>query len=252
MTPDERQAAILVRARTSGRVEVAELSEVFAVTPETIRHDLGALEDQGLLRRVRGGAIVVDLFGFEPTAGNRADCRLPESRMARAALEHLPSQGWVFLDAEIPTARLAELIPDDVELGVVTNSLPIAAILASRPGISLHLVGGVVRGRTLATVECPLLPYPSAIGIDVAFLTATAISVEDGVTTQDRAAATIKRAAVAAARSTVVLAEHTTFGPARFAHVARLSEIDVVITDVGLPLETARRVEACGPELVRT
>ncbi|WP_030924915.1 DeoR family transcriptional regulator, partial [Streptosporangium amethystogenes] len=63
MYAEERQQEILHRARTIGRVDVVTLSEEFAVTTETIRRDLTALERSGVLRRVHGGAIPVERLG---------------------------------------------------------------------------------------------------------------------------------------------------------------------------------------------
>ena len=63
---EERQAAIIERARSHGRVDVGELATEFDVTPETVRRDLTSLERHGLLRRVHGGAIPVERLGFEP------------------------------------------------------------------------------------------------------------------------------------------------------------------------------------------
>ena len=66
MYPEERHARILEIARSDGRVEVAHLATELDVTPETVRRDLTALERQGQLRRVHGGAIPIERLGFEP------------------------------------------------------------------------------------------------------------------------------------------------------------------------------------------
>ena len=94
MYAEERQAAIVSRARVAGRVEVAELAESFDVTPETVRRDLTALERAGLLRRVHGGAIVVDLFGFEPALAVRESVHTSEkARIAERPSRCCPRRG---------------------------------------------------------------------------------------------------------------------------------------------------------------
>ena len=210
MYAEERQAAIVSRARVAGRVEVAELAEAFDVTPETVRRDLTALERAGLLRRVHGGAIVVDLFGFEPALAVRESVHTSEkARIAERALALLPEEGAIALDAGSSTYRLAELLPVDRALTVVTNSLPIASLLANRSALTVHLVGGRVRGRTLATVDDAALVYLRSIYVDVAFLGTNGFSVERGLTTPDSAEAAVKAAFVSSARSSVLLADHT-------------------------------------------
>jgi DeoR family fructose operon transcriptional repressor len=252
MYAEERQAAIVTRARAAGRVEVAELADVFDVTPETVRRDLTALERAGLLRRVHGGAIVVDLFGFEPALAVRESVHTAEkSHIAEAALAFLPEEGAIALDAGSSTFRLAEILPADRELTVVTNSLPIASLLASRKELTVHLVGGRVRGRTQATVDHAALEYLRTVFVDVAFLGTNGFSLERGLTTPDSAEAAVKSAFVAAARRSILLADHTKFGTDHFAQFADLAAIDVIVSDSDLSDEAAAELEAAGPQVVR-
>ena len=154
MFAEQRQQRIVEQARQAGRVDVAELAAELAVTPETVRRDLTALERQGVLRRVHGGAIPVERLGFEPgLAARDAVRRAEKERIAKAALSELPVEGSILLDAGTTTARLAEVMPVNRDLIVVTNSLPIALSLSVRPGLTVRLVGGRVRGRTQAVVD---------------------------------------------------------------------------------------------------
>lgn len=252
MYAEERQAAIVSRARAAGRVEVAELAEVLDVTPETVRRDLTALERAGLLRRVHGGAIVVDLFGFEPALSVRETVNIEaKGRIAEAAVAQLPEEGAIALDAGSSTFRLAELLPHDRALTVVTNSLPIASLLANRKELTVHMVGGRVRGRTLATVDNAALTYLASVFVDVAFLGINGFSIARGLTTPDSAEAAVKSAFVASARRRVLLADHSKFETAHFAHVADLADIDVIITDSALSDDAASEIEAAGPKVVR-
>lgn len=251
MYATERHQQILETARSRGRVEVAGLARDLAVTPETVRRDLTALERRGVLRRVHGGAIPVERLGIEPGVADREGHAAGEKeRIARAALNELPDGGSVILDAGTTTVRLAELLPTDRELTVVTHSIPVASILVSRPNLTLHLLGGIVRGRTLAAVGAWTKTQVSEIYADVAFMGTNSISVERGLTTPDLAEAAVKRALMSAARRVVVLADHTKFGRDDFALVAPLSDVDTVITDIGLDVELAGDIEAAGPQVV--
>lgn len=251
MYAPERHQQILETARANGRVEVAGLARELAVTPETVRRDLTALERRGVLRRVHGGAIPVERFGIEPAVADRERHAAGEKeRIARAALDELPEGGSIILDAGTTTVRLAQLLPTDRELTVVTHSIPVAGVLISRPNVTLHLLGGVVRGRTLAAVGDWTRAQIADVFADVAFMGTNGISVERGLTTPDLAEAGVKRALIDAARRTVVLADHTKFGREDFARVAPLSELDTVITGVELDVELAEDVENAGPRLV--
>jgi DeoR family transcriptional regulator, fructose operon transcriptional repressor len=248
----ERNQQILATARADGRVNVATLAHDLAVTPETIRRDLTSLERHGLVRRVHGGAILVERLGFEPGLADREGVLAAEKdRIAKAALDELPDSGSIVIDAGTTTVRLAEMLPTDRELTVVTHALPVAMVLAGRPNITLHLIGGTLRGLTFAAVGEWAMRAVADIRPDVAFLGINGLTVQHGLTTPDLAEAAVKRALVAAAQRTVVLADHTKIGRADFAHVAPLSAVDTLVTDSDLDEELAAEVEAAGPRVVR-
>ncbi|HUR01529.1 MAG TPA: DeoR/GlpR family DNA-binding transcription regulator [Nonomuraea sp.] len=252
MYAEERQQEILRRARDAGRVDVVSLAGELDVTTETIRRDLTVLERAGVLRRVHGGAIPVERLGFEPALATRDEVLTAEKeRIAKAALAELPEDGSVIIDAGSTTGRLVPILPADRELTVVVNSPPLATVLATRANLSVIMLGGRVRGRTLATVDDWALRPLSQLHVDVAFMATNGCSAAKGLTTPDPAEAAIKRAMVAAAERSVLLADHTKFTNTYLASFAELNEIDVVITDTGLDLALAAELSAAGPEVVR-
>jgi DeoR family fructose operon transcriptional repressor len=249
---EERQRAIMEQARADGRVDVAILASALAVTTETVRRDLTILERHGLLRRVHGGAIPVERLGFEPALATRDAAMTSEKdRIAHAALAEVPAEGAILLDAGSTTARLAEVLPTDRELTVVTHSLTIAMTLSARPNVNLMLVGGRLRGRTLATVDAWAIQALRDTFVEVAFVATNGVSVERGLSTPDTAEATVKKAAIASAQRTVLLADHTKVGNDCFARFADVADIDTFITDTGIDSRVADDFTAAGPRVVR-
>jgi DeoR family fructose operon transcriptional repressor len=247
----ERHQLLAQRARRDGRVDVGDLAAELGVAPETIRRDLGTLERQGIVRRVYGGAVAVERLDFEPEVAQRDKTNAEEKdAIARAALDQLPERGTVLLDAGTTTSRLATLMNGDRELTVITNSIPVASILATRPSITLHLLGGRIRGTTLAAVESWTLQALDGLLVDVAFLGTNGFSVEHGCTTPDIAEAAVKAAVVKAARRRVLLADHSKYGTDQLSRFARLSEIDVLITDSGIEAGAVSELEDSGPRVV--
>jgi DeoR family fructose operon transcriptional repressor len=251
MYAEERQQVILERARSKGRVDVTALAEEFTVTTETIRRDLTVLERHGVLRRVHGGAIPVERLGFEPALAARETVMTAEKeRIAKAALAELPEEGTILLDAGSTTARLAELLPADRELTVVTHSVSIAMSLTTRPNLTVMLVGGRLRSRTLASVDAWALQALKDIFVEVAFIASNGVSAERGLTTPDSAEAMVKRAAIACARRAVLLADHTKVGNDYFARFADLGDIDTFVTDNGIDSAVANEIGAAGPKVI--
>lgn len=252
MYAEERQQRILQQAREQGRVEVAALTALLGVTSETVRRDLTALERHGLLRRVHGGAIPLERLGFEPgIAARDAVLTAEKERIAKAALDELPAEGSILLDAGTTTARLADALPSDRELTVVTNSLPIAMKLSTRPNLTMLFLGGRVRGRTLAAVDVWATRALEDTFVDVAFIGTNGFSVERGLTTPDSTEAAVKAAMIASARRAIVLADHTKFGNDNLIRFGSLEDVELLITDSGLDKSFVPTIETTGVQVVR-
>jgi DeoR family fructose operon transcriptional repressor len=253
MYAEERQQAMAQLVAERGRVSVAEISEQFDVTTETVRRDLSVLERIGLLRRVHGGAVpATALAVMEAGLGERDQANTSEKeRIARAALDQLPAaNGTVLLDAGSTTSRLASLLPRDLRLTVVTHAVPVAARLAGSPQVELHLLPGRVRSTTQAAVGADTVEALHRLRADVAFLGTNALSIDHGLSTPDHEEAATKRAMVASARRIVCLADSSKVGTESPVRFAELAEVDVLVTDDGIAAADRRALERAGVEVV--
>ncbi|MGK5529039.1 DeoR/GlpR family DNA-binding transcription regulator [Streptomyces sp. URMC 129] len=251
-TAGERRRAIVDAARRAGSVEVTALAARLGVAPETVRRDLRALEAHGLLRRTHGGAYPVESAGFETTLTSRAIQHVPEKRRIAAAAAGLTGDAeTVFVDEGYTPHLIARNLPRDRPLTVVTASLTVAGALAETGTVSVLLLGGRVRGATLATVDHWATRMLAGFVIDLAFLGANGISRRHGLTTPDPAVAEVKRQAVAVSRRVVLAGVHTKFGAAGFCRFAEIRDVDVIVTDTGLPAAEAHRYALQGPQVVR-
>ncbi|CAG4908466.1 DeoR/GlpR family DNA-binding transcription regulator [Acidithrix sp. C25] len=251
MYPEERHEWIREQIKTNKRVEVLELANDLAVTPETIRKDLDLLETTGILKRVHGGAIVVERLRFEPNLDSRdLTARVQKEAIAKRALEEIPDGGSIIIDAGTTTARLASIMPQDRELMIVTNSISIGMILSPLPNLTILLIGGRLRSKTAATVDSWALSALSEIRVSTALIGTNGISIERGFTTADPTEAAVKRAMVAAAKRVIVLADHTKYGDEKFARFASISEVDLLITDNGIDEVDRAAMELAGLNVV--
>ena len=253
MYAEERQQAMAQLVAERGRVSVAEISEQFDVTTETVRRDLSVLERIGLLRRVHGGAVpATALAVMEAGLGERDQANTSEKeRIARAALDQLPAaSGTVLLDAGSTTSRLASLLPRDLRLTVVTHAVPVAARLAGSPQVELHLLPGRVRSTTQAAVGAETVEALHRLRADVAFLGTNALSIDHGLSTPDHEEAATKRAMVTSARRVVCLADSSKVGTESPVRFAELAEVDVLVTDDGIAAADRRALERAGVEVV--
>ncbi|WP_237301307.1 DeoR/GlpR family DNA-binding transcription regulator [Streptomyces sp. CLI2509] len=248
----ERQREIVRAAREGGSVEVNALATRLGVAKETVRRDLQALEDHGLVRRTHGGAYPVESSGFETTLAYRTTMHVPEKRaIACAAAGLLHDAETVFVDEGFTPQLIAEALPRERPLTVVTASLSTAGALAADPHMTVLLLGGRVRAGTLATVEHWATRMLSGFVLDLAFIGANGISREHGLTTPDPAVAEVKRQAVRAARRRVFAGVHTKFGAAGFCRFAAIPDLDTIVTSARLPAAEAHRYAQLGPQVLR-
>lgn len=252
LSAEERQREIVRVARRSGSVDVSALAVELGVARETVRRDLRALEDHGLVRRTHGGAYPVESAGFETTLAFRATSHVPEKRrVAAAAAELVGDAETVFVDEGFTPQLIAEALPRNRQLTVVTASLPVAGALAQTDNVTVLLLGGRVRAGTLATVDHWTTRMLAGFVLDLAYIGANGISREHGLTTPDPAVGEVKAQAVRAARRTVFAGVHTKFGAASFCRFAEVSSLEAIVTSTLLPAAEAHRYSLLGPQVVR-
>lgn len=252
MHADERQHGILERLRANGGTDVQRLATDLSVSVETVRRDLRLLEHHGLIRRVHGGAYPVESPTFETTLASRTTHNIADKRrIAAAAAELVGDAETVFIDEGITPQLIAEALPTDRPLTVVTAALPTAAQLAAVPSMTVILLGGRVRGRTLATVDHWVVNMLAGLVIDLAYIGANGISRQHGLTTPDPAVAGVKTQAIRSSRRRIFSGIHTKFGVSSFCRFGDIRDMEVIITDVGLPVAEARRYTASGPQVLR-
>ncbi|MEU0442313.1 DeoR/GlpR family DNA-binding transcription regulator [Streptomyces sp. NPDC006186] len=252
MKTEERQHRILHLVRRTGEVTVAALAAEFKVAPETIRRDLSELERRGLVRRNHGGAYPVERPGFESSFGRRAthmvECK---QRIAAAAARLIGDADTLFIDEGFTHSLLVPELPADRDLNVLTPSLPTATAIAENSTATVLLLGGTVRGRTLATVGSWARDMLSEFVIDLAIMGANGVSREIGLTTPDPVVAKVKAQAVRSSRRRILMGIHTKFGAKSFCRFAEVKDFEAIVTDTGLTAVEAQRYSLLGPNVVR-
>jgi DeoR family transcriptional regulator, fructose operon transcriptional repressor len=250
---EERQQAMAQLINAERRVSVADLAAGFNVTTETVRRDLSTLERRGLARRVHGGAVPIDVLAPTESALNERGQAQTEAKegIADAALALLPPPGsTILLDAGSTTARLVQALPHDHPLTVVTHSVPVAARLAGHPHIELVLLPGRVRPTTQAAVGPDTVAALAELRVDTSFIGANGVTADFGFSTPDRDEAATKRALVAAGRRTVALVDSSKLGLESTHRFARLTDVDVLVTDAGIDAGERAELERHGLEVV--
>ncbi|GAA5179344.1 DeoR/GlpR family DNA-binding transcription regulator [Rugosimonospora acidiphila] len=253
MLAQQRQQAIHEMVQRLGGVRVGDLVREFGVSDITIRRDLEALADKGLVAKVHGGATALNRHATDEPgfAVKSVRQRLEKQAIAAQAAALVQPGTAIALSAGTTTRVLAQLLQDVRDLTVVTNSIPVAEVFykAQRPDQNLVLTGGI-RTPSDALVGPFAVSAIRALNVDVLFLGTHGFSLQAGFTTPNLLEAETDRALVAAARSLVVCADHTKWELVGISTIAPLREANVLITDSGLPGPARNRLSSEVGELL--
>lgn len=247
-----RHEHVIGLLQEAGRVSVMALAAKFGVSVVTIRNDLDLLERQGVLRRMRGGAVAVRTARFERPAHLAGESFSEEKmRIAGVAASLIRDGETIIIDAGSTMVALARALPRTLnDVAVVTNALDVALELEEHPGVKVVITGGTVRGRQRSLIAPFATLLLGQINADVAFLSCAGVDPEKGFTNSNWEEAEIKHAMLAATGRAVFLADHTKFGHVGTARIVGLDRADVLVSDSGLHPDAARMLESKGLRLI--
>lgn len=151
MFMEERQKDIIRRINQTGRILVSEIQECYQISADCARRDLRILEGKGLLQRTHGGAIAVNPKEIYPAPTyNPADIkevRTDSLAVAKKAIEYIQNKDVIYITTSLVGYYMAENLPEDISITVLTNSVTIAEVLRKKMNLSVILLGGVMSHR---------------------------------------------------------------------------------------------------------
>lgn len=246
-----RRELIVETLDRRGRVSVGELALAASVSEMTIRRDLEALERQGVLRRVHGGAVSSVSMSFEPPFAIRAQRAVEaKERIGRAAASLLGEGETVIIDVGTTTLEVAKALRGRRDLTIITPSLRVAELLSAEAGLRLMLTGGTLRRGELSLVGDLAEGAFRDLRFDTFVMGVGGIDLEDGLTEFNPDDARVKRAALASARRCIVVADSSKLGKVAFARICPLDRVDVLVTDREAPPEWVAALRSADTEVI--
>lgn len=253
MFAHQRHERILDEVRATGAVRVSDLVETLGVSDMTIRRDIAHLARKGLVVRVHGGATAVTgRSAEEPAFADKAELRNTEKSSIAAAAARLVSAGdSVALSAGTTTHAVALELRHVPDLTVVTNSLPVGDAMNAvpRPDRTVILTGGI-RTPSDALVGPVTVATLRSIHVDWLFLGVHGFDERAGFTTPNLEESETNRALIGCARRVVVVADSSKWGVVGLSSMARINEVDVLVTDDGLDPDAQRSLRTKVRELL--
>jgi DeoR/GlpR family transcriptional regulator of sugar metabolism len=238
----QRRERIIAELRANPTVRVAALARAFGVSTETVRRDLDALSDGGLVSRTYGGA-ALPAIGVEPSVAERQrELTRERERIARRAFELLAPREIIMVDCGSTTWHFARrLAIEPLPLTVVTNSLGIASTLGANPAIRVVVCPGDYASGEGGTFGPETLAFLRRFRADKAVIGAGGLTA-DGPTEVHSGAAWVKRVMLERARRGILLVDHSKFGQTRHEIICALAELDDLVSDDPPPRPLAKAI----------
>lgn len=251
---EERKRAILRELRENGTIKVAQLSKKLGYSEVTIRKDIKAMDEQGLLQRTHGGAVVIENMIPERRYAPESIYRHTERKrkIAACAYDLIEDRDTIIIDDASSSFYLALYIKEHPEkrIAVVTNSLLAGAELAGVPHVELYLVGGHVEGHLPATMGDAAIENMEHFHVDKAFIGVHSINFDVGFTSIATPQMQVKKAIIHATNKIYVLADSSKFGGGYLSVICPIHAVDKIITDDEVSRENIKKAQELGISMV--
>ncbi|MDM4767669.1 DeoR family transcriptional regulator [Pelomonas sp. SE-A7] len=247
----QRREQILDLLVTQGSVQVSDLVPKLGVSAVTIRTDLSALENQGLVTRSYGGATLVRTPPPEQSIRQKDTLNTGLKEHIGAAAARLVEPGDnIIIDSGTTTLHMARHLQGLDRVTVMTNGLNIAWELADTPGVELMLTGGLLRKQSLSVQGAQAEACLNVYNFDKLFLGVDGFDLQFGVTTHHEAEASLNHRMVERAKKVIVLTDASKFGRVSLHRIVLLDRVHAVITDAGISPEYREGLQRLGIEVI--
>lgn len=246
----ERRSQIVDLITQQKTVSNAELMERFGISIETVRRDLDYLEQQGVLRKVYGGAVVNVSLSSEPEYASRSQTNFQQKNaIAREAAKLICPGDTIFLGVGTTVQAMVQHMKNIGPLTVFTNALRTAVELSQLPECTVILPGGQLRAKELTLSGFPAEENLLNFNVDKAFIGIGGIT-EEGITDFHIGEARLHRQLVLNARQSVALADSTKLGVRAMNNVCALDRINLVITDSNAHKQYVNKIQQAGAKVI--
>lgn len=250
---EERRKKILDEIYQNGKIRVSDLSSELGCSEVTIRNDIKAMDRQGLLKRVHGGALWKQNRENEKYSAETIHINVQQKKIiAKYAYDCIRSNDTIIIDDASGSFYLAEEIrhSDQKRVAVVTNSLLVGNELAGLKHVELYMIGGAVGGHLAATMGEMAAGFISEFHVDKAFIGVHSVNFEVGLTSIATPQMQVKKAIIRSASRVFVLADSTKFETGYLAVICPLKDVYRIITDNSIKQEYLIRARKEGIPLV--
>ena len=229
MLTDERYNIILSLLEKQHVAKLAELVQATGASESTIRRDLSVLEDEKKLKRIHGGASLLNSKSNEPTMIEKKNRFADEKhQIGQTAASFIENGDCIFVDAGTTTEAMIPFIGTK-DVIIVTNGSNIIQE-SLRHGFQTYVTGGYVKSGTNAFVGKLAVEALSQFRFDKSFIGANGVDIAFGYSTPDPEEAQVKKMAISQSSKAFILADGSKFHETSFAKFAEIRAAKLITT----------------------
>ena len=233
MLAAERRQLILDKLQEDKKVVVSELSELFAVSEETIRRDLDKFDKQGIVTKGYGGAVLKEDNKSDMPFNIRRKKNMQGKRVIGDILEQLIRDGEsLMVDPSTTAVSITKALRSKKNLTIITNSIEVLVELAGDSEWDVISTGGNLLGDYLALVGTKAIENISSYHVDKAIISCKGINMLSGITDANELFSHVKRTMLKSADQRILAVDYTKFEITAFSQICDMAEIDIVVTDM--------------------
>jgi len=248
---DARRKKILEMLDRDGQVKVTQLSEALGTTVVTIRSDLAALERDGYLERIPGGAIQTVKNFYNLEFQRRKQENMSYKKDIASTASNLVADGeTLMINSGTTTYFTAIELKRRKNLNIVTNSILVAIELGAHPTFRVILLGGEINSQYSFTYGNDAMTQLKKYKADKAILSIDGIHSEVGLTTYHAEEAEINKLMMERSRQTIIVADKTKLGFESFSNIGSVSRAHMWITNKGIDEHMLKKIRALGVEII--
>lgn len=251
MLAEVRRQEIVRLVRAGGEMPTEELARALAVSVETIRRDLKALQERSVLYRVHGGAVANHITGEAPYGDRRAIAADEKAAIAQLVVAQIPLDATVFLDLGTTVDQVVAAMPEDFRGTLITTSLRAAMSLSRLERAEILLAGGKLRRDEFSLSGGLAEDFLRATMPDIALISTGAVHPSRGVTDFDMAELQVKRIVLGNAQTSYLLADSGKFGQTATYRVCGIDEPSFIVTTTNLPEDQLSEIKTAGGQLLQ-
>ena len=252
--PEKRIIEIKKLMQKERAVTVDRISKLFNISSITVRRDLARLHEEGFLTKVHGGAIYKEIFEPEPIFNKQVKLfKERKTRIAKEAAKRVSDGDTIIIESGSTCMGMVKYLIDKRNLKIATVCIPIVnelwKLLKIKKDFEVSVCGGIIKPGSSIYVGPHAVGFFEGINVEKAFIGATAVSLDKGISTATQYDAELTKSIARSAREVILLCDSSKFETYSYINVIPFNEIDEIITDDKIAPDIAESIRKMGVKL---